>query len=358
MSWDKGGQPFSYKGEAVESQQQWKDWLDGIPEEEQKVLLDILQSQHSRKVRVVKTPIEDLFIKKPPEYVDVFRLHAMYQGFNFQTNLLVKGPKGDGKSLSVTTFAHLTDTPLIVQECSEDTKKMDLMGTQNLLGDETIFTLGCIPAAIETANEYGRCILCFEEVNALTNQVQKMLNAVTDFRKQCSLPFLGKTYSLQEGAFLWVVGLMNPSAYSGTYDLNEDLKSRFEEIDLPYPGPGLEKTILLTACKNVLGQKMPTALMILDENNQKVESHYVDEAVLNALIKLAGETRQQATAYSLSTRDLVRITTNFATFGPETALQFVLCKFEGEEDKNTMKKRISSIFIGMDQKLGNYWGKK
>lgn len=344
---------------------QWASWLTNIPEDQQLALYEALNSklegstrpETERKVRVVKTPIEDLFVKDPPPYVDVFRLLPVYQGFNFSTNLLVKGPKGDGKSLSIATFAHTTQSPLIVQECSEDTKKMDLMGTQNLLGDETIFTLGCIPAAIETANEFGRCILCFEELNALTNQVQKMLNAVTDFRKQCSLPFLGKTYQLKKGAFLWVVGLMNPSAYSGTYDLNEDLKSRFEEIDLPYPEPGAEKLILQTACKDVIGKPMPTSLSTLVDGNA-VTLACIDDAVLVQLVKLAGETRQQATAYSLSTRDLVRIVTNFSVFGPEQALQFVLCKFEGEEDKNTMKRRISSIFVGMEKKLSNFWGGK
>lgn len=357
----------------------WDSWLDNVPSDQQLALYDSLNLRlegvtsgrtesskpnpgnvpkgGERTVRVVKTPLDDLFVKNPPPYVDVFRLLPAYQGFNFSTNLLVKGPKGDGKSLSVITFAHATKSPIIVQECSEDTKKMDLMGTQNLLGDETIFTLGCIPAAIETANEYGRCILCFEEINALTNQVQKMLNAVTDFRKQCSLPFLGKTYQLREGAYLWVVGLMNPSAYSGTYDLNEDLKSRFEEIDLPYPEAGAEKAILQAACQTVIGKQMPSALQILVDG-KTVDLPAIDDHILTQLVKLAGETRQQATAYALSTRDLVRIVTNFAVFGPEQALQFVLCKFEGEEDKNTMKRRISSIFVGMDKKLSNFWGGK
>lgn len=343
-----------------DDRQPWEQWLNNIPEDQQLVLFEALSSKldgatspPDKKVRVVKTPVDDLFVRNPPPYVDVFGLIAAYEKFNFSTNLLVKGPKGDGKSLSVATFAHKTQTPLIVQECSEDTKKMDLMGTQNLLGDETIFTLGCIPAAIETANEYGRCILCFEEVNALTNQVQKMLNAITDFRKQCSLPFLGRTYQLREGAFLWVVGLMNPSAYSGTYDLNEDLKSRFEEIDLSYPDAGLEKTILFTACSKLINTRMPTpAHAVID--SKTIDVHTIDDTVINQLIKLAGETRQQATAYALSTRDLVRIVQNFATFGPEIALQFVLCKFEGQDDKNVMKQRISSIFAGLGR-LGNYW---
>lgn len=377
----------------MNSKQQWETWLGNVPEDQREALYEALQSlrpqngigltggmayagkgpgvyipgslaeaaaarvsvQEERKVRIVKTPVEDLFVTSTPPYLDVFGLHELYKVLAFNTNVLVKGPKGDGKSLSVSAYAKEIGVPLIIQECSEDVKKMDLMGTQNLIGDETIFTLGCIPAAIETANEFGSCILCFEEINALTNQVQKMLNALTDFRKQCSLPFLGKTYRLREGAFLWVVGLMNPSAYSGTYDLNEDLKSRFEEIDLSYPQTGQEKAILQTACKNFIGQKMPTTMQTIIDN-KTVELQYLDDTVLGQLVKLARETRQQATAYALSTRDLVRIAENFVKFGPQRAIQLVMGKFEGEEDKNTMKKRVSSVFLNMT--INNYWGQK
>lgn len=353
------------------SNPEWEAWLAGIPQEQQDSLYATLlnlqfdqfngavtgrmscrdpqpsngpRAEEPRKVRITKTPLEDLMIEHPPPYLDIFHLHDLYKSLAFNTNIIVKGPKGDGKSLSVNTFAHASNSPLIIQECSEDTKKMDLMGTQNLLGDETVFTLGCIPAAIETANEYGRCILCFEELNALTPQVQKMLNAVTDFRKQCSLPFLGKTYTLRPDAYLWVVGLMNPSAYSGTYDLNEDLKSRFEEVDLTYPPAGLEKEVLKTACHHLIGKTIPKGGFRTLVDGQGVNIQYIDDTIITMFIKFAGETRQQATGYALSTRDLVRILENVGRLGVEQTLQLILCKFEGAEDKNTITKRMGAIF--------------
>lgn len=230
---------------------------------------------------------------------------------------------------------------------------MDLMGSQTLFGDETIFTLGAIPAAIETANEYGRCILLFEELSALTPQVQKMLNAVTDFRKQCSMPFLGKTYKLLPDRYLWVVGTLNPSVYGGTYDLNEDLKSRFEEIDLTYPQAGVEKKIIQLACAGVMGAKMPESFRAVVEG-QAADLWYVDDVLINLVVKLANETRQQATGYALSTRDVVRAIETMAVLGVQKTLQLILCKFEGEEDKGTMIKRIGSIF-GTATKVFNYW---
>ncbi len=343
----------------MSSKEQWETWVNQVPEEEQDLLFEVLGQKYeapepqARAIDIRRTPTNDLFVDSPPPYLDVFHLHDIYKSLAFKSNVMVKGPKGDGKSLSVITYAHATKSPIIIQECSEDTKKMDLMGSQTLIGNDTIFTLGCIPAAIDTANEYGRCILLFEELSALTPQVQKMLNAVTDFRKQCSMPFLGKTYKLRKDAYLWVVGTLNPSVYGGTYDLNEDLKSRFEEIDLTYPKAGVEKEILKLACAHVFGVKMPEPFQLI-VNNQPQEVWYIDETVLELVIKLANETRQQATGYSLSTRDVVRAIETMAAVGIQKTLQLLLCKFEGDEDKGTMLKRIGSIF-GANTKVFNYW---
>jgi MoxR-like ATPase len=342
-----------------ESVVQWKTWLENITSDQQAALYEALGGDLSKlppvknnNVIVTRTPTSDLIVEQEPLYIDIFHLHDIYRQLAFRSNILVKGPKGDGKSLSVLAYAHQTKCPVVIQECSEDVKKFDLMGTQTLLGDDTIFTLGAIPLSIDVANEVGQCILLLEEVNSLTPQVQKMLNAVTDFRKQCSMPFLGRTYKLRPGAKLCVMGTLNPSVYGGTYDLNEDLKSRFEEIELSYPAPGQEKRVLLSSCKNLIGTKMPFALRIMD--GAAVKEHWtLDDVVLDRLIRLAGETRQQATGYALSTRDLVRIVETVAILGIEKALQLVLCKFEGEEDKATMKKRISSIFGPVN--IENYW---
>jgi MoxR-like ATPase len=368
------------------SKEQWQEWIKSLPGNEVFNLFEILKEEvlseleYDRQtamsneaaadieqqiekitgkkkedpVRVTRTPTQDLLIDNPPPYLDVFHLHDLYKSLAFKSNILLKGPKGDGKTLSVITYAHAIKTPIIIQECSEDTKKMDLMGSQTLFGDQTIFTLGCIPAAIDTANEHGSAILLLEELSALTPQVQKQLNAVTDFRRQCSMPFLGKTYKLRPDAYLWVVGTMNPSVYGGTYDLNEDLKSRFEEIDLTYPEAGQEKQVLQLACKHVMGTKMPTPYRVLEGGLAK-DILYVDDHILNLVIKLAGETRQQATGYALSTRDLVRVVETISLLGIEKALQLVLLKFEGDEDKGTMKKRIGSIF-SPSIPLENFWG--
>jgi len=168
------------------------------------------------------------------------------------------------------------------------------------------------------------------------------------------MPFLGKTYKFRDGAFLWVVGMMNPSVYGGTYDLNEDLKSRFEELEVTYPEAGQEKQVIKLACKSVLGQFLPAAYehRALGGAVQTIDT--INDTILDLVIKLAGETRQQATGYALSTRDVVRLVETIALLGVIPALQLTLCKFEGDEDKKTMLKRIGSIF-GTHLPIQNFW---
>ena len=329
--------------------EQWKTWLASIPPDQQAALAlaleleleppppsgaaiprELLSGTYSSDLRVTRTPTKDLYVTDCPKYVDSMGLHAIYRHLSNFSHLILKGPKGDGKTLSVLAYAAATQTPIVIQECSEDTKSYQLMGSNALLGDETVYVLGALPTAIDVANEVGRCILLFEELNALPPGVQKQLNAITDFRQMVSMPHIGKTYKVNPGNKIWVVGTMNPSVYGGTYDLNEDLKSRFEEIEVSYHSMQQEKEILKAVC--------PTL---------------VDDKTLEMLIRFAKETRQKATAYSLSTRDLVRLVQTVAAVGLDTALQMVLCKFEGD-DRTVVMARMSSVFGNRNVK--KYWG--
>ena len=44
---------------------------------------------------------------------------------------------------------------------------------------------------------------------------------------------------------LWLVGTMNPN-YSGTYQINEDMRSRFDFIEVPYMPAAMERKIMKT----------------------------------------------------------------------------------------------------------------
>ena len=99
-----------------------------------------------------------------------------------RANMVLVGPKGIGKSLSVASYAAKVDSPVITFDCSEDVRRSHLLGMFVLRGNETPFVLGPLTTAFEIANETGRCILILEEINALSPQMQKVLNAPLDFR--------------------------------------------------------------------------------------------------------------------------------------------------------------------------------
>lgn len=273
---------------------------------------------------VERMPVAAFAAKKGQKYCDVFGLHPKFKKLAFKSNLILVGPKGIGKSLSIATFAaDVEDCPLVTFDCSEDVRRSTLLGTFILRGDQTPFILGPLTTAFEIANEVGKCILVLEEINALTPQMQKCLNAATDFRRKIEVPEAKQVFQLKEGAQLWITGTMNTAVYGGVYQLNEDLKSRMRLVPLDYCEPKKEKEIVL-AVLNGLHGKLPGK-------------------TLDSVILLAHETRQKALDYALSTRDVLQILEDILLVGVEDALWIATGKFEGD-DRAAVKERIQSIF--------------
>jgi len=252
-------------------------------------------------------------------YEDVFNLHPLFDDIAFHANLILVGPKGIAKTLSIASWAGKGEYPIVTFDCSEDVRRSHLLGMFTLRGDESPFVLGPIPTAIEVANEVGHCILCFEEINALTPSVQKMLNAVGDYRRRIEIPECKRVFELQPEAQLWLCGTMNTAVYGGVYALNEDLKSRFRMLPVDYPSKGEETRII----KAVLDKAKP--------------------GTIKEVLTLAHETRQRSLAYSLSTRDVVQILEDVGHCGMEQALRLASGKFEGT-DRDFFKTRVQSIF--------------
>lgn len=258
------------------------------------------------------------------KFIDVFNLHGLYEGLAFRSNLVLVGPKGIGKTLSFQTFAAKHEVPIITFDCSEDVRRSHLIGHHVLRGGETPFILGPLTTAFEIANEVGSCILVLEEINGLSPQMQKVLNALADFRRRIEVPECQKVFKLKEGAKLWFTGTMNTAVYGGVYALNEDLKSRFRLLALDYPRPSEEKEILN-------GVLAPEVLAKLDPK------------MMDRVIQLAIETRQKALEYALSPRDVQQLIEDIAFVGLNKALRVLIGKFDGE-DRDTIKERLKSIF--------------
>jgi nitric oxide reductase NorQ protein len=276
------------------------------------------------------------------KYVDVFNLLPLIDRASFDQlsrhwdppNLLLSGYKGTGKSLLFAYLSQQHQIPYLALDCSEETRERHIRGGFIAKNGCTPFVLGTVANAIQVANECGACILVLEEINALSPQRQKELNPLTDFRKKIEVPELSYRFELSPNAKLLVAATMNPAVYGGTYELNEDLKSRFLEIEVPYPPPGAEKRILM--------EMVPEAAQY--------------EKIVEDLIKIAKETRQSATGYALSPRDLVQILKLVPRVGFEEALFFTAQKFS-DNDRNLVVSRIAdvtnlSVFLDLNHRAG------
>ena len=266
----------------------WNTWLQTsqVPPDQLQELADTLSSwgiqaktknghntttatlkESDEGVTIVRQSADDLLITDCPPYEDVMGLLPLYERLAFRENLLLKGPKGTGKTLSQLFFASGITAPVVVLECSEDTKNRNLIGSFYLKGRETPYILGAMPTAIDIANEVGNCIIAFEEINALTPQVQKELNALLDFRTMVSIPQIGKTYKLREGAHLWAVATMNPCFHPDTDILTPDGIKNIADMKIGDPVYSFNKDtgeVELDTVANVWGH--PADDMLLIEN--------------------------------------------------------------------------------------------
>lgn len=260
------------------------------------------------------------------DYQDV-GIVGLLESLSFGPNVILKGPKGGGKTLAIEQWAAKHGVPLLRQDCTEETSVRDLIGTFSLQGTEVFYMLGTLTAAIDVANEQGGCVVVLEEINTLPPASQKILNPIADYRQEISVPKIGKVFRVEGKAKIWLVGTMNPN-YGGTYNLNEDFRSRFEFVEVNYMPIHMEK--------DLLHSKFPTPPSV-------EERRMVDK-----IVTLAKETRSGDMEYALSTRDLVQFIENYTHLCSwPKALKMLEGKYEGENIKNFQTRVMSTFQVNL-----------
>lgn len=260
----------------------------------------------------------------PADFLDT-GIVALLDSLSFGPNLILKGAKGAGKTLGIEAWAAKLGVPLLRFSCTEETGMRDLLGTFVPEGGAKVFfQLGVLSAAIDIANDEGACVVVLEEINTLPPQVQKALNSMTDYRQAIELPKIGVVFKALPGRKVWLLGTMNPN-YAGTYSLNEDLRSRFQFIDITYMSPEQEKELL---------EKQFPSVMSVSERD-----------VVRRIVTFGGESRGGQFGYALSTRDLVDFIRLYIRLGYKLpkALKLLEGKFEKEHLAN-VQARFASIF--------------
>ena len=140
-----------------------------------------------KELKTLPINVEQFYVNSPP-YFQTANNNMDYLNSHMEqdspTPLCFVGPKGTGKTLVIAHFASENKIPIIQYDCSENTRKGDLIGRYILRGDETAYQLGVLPSAIELANETGQAILVLEELNALAPNMQKQLNQLLEQRSK------------------------------------------------------------------------------------------------------------------------------------------------------------------------------
>ena len=281
--------------------------------------IDVIQDEH--------------LIKNVPKFVETRNEFKIYDGMlKSKKPLLLKGPKGIGKTLSVASWvAQKPNVPFIQYDCSEGTKESNLIGRSIIhKSGTTPFKLGIIPTAIELANKSKFAVLCLEEIGSLPPAMQKLLNPLLDWRCGLYVDALDKTYRLNEDSMLAVFATSNPSSNGGVYELNEDLKSRFAIWNWNYPTSKDEAKL--------------------------VDTTEIPEEFSKNFFKLASETRALERKgnldYAISTRDIAdafELYRSYKGISEVNQAQLVLDlkvlgNYDSEEQIDTIKSRIESIF--------------
>lgn len=277
----------------------------------------------SHDVDIRRIGTEQLIARPFPGYKDT-GLKALLSKLAWGSPLILKGPKGAGKTLAIEQWAAEEGIPFLRKSCTAETSDRHLLGGYVLKSlDESFFSLGVLAAAIDVANEQGGCILVLEEINALNEEAQKVVNSIADYRREVDMSHVGQVFRLKGDARVWIVGTMNPG-YGGTYELNEDFRSRFKFVHVDFMDERTEREILHS--------KFPTT------PNAK-EKQYVQK-----LMALAKETRSGKYGYALSTRDLEQAIEDYLRLGDQSkALKMLEGKFEGRHVPN-FQARVRSVF--------------
>lgn len=281
----------------------------------------------------IEVNIEDYFIENVPTYVETRNEFAIYDGLlQSKKPLLIRGPKGIGKTLSIASWvSQRPKIPFIQYDCSEGTKESNLIGRSIIHKDGTTpFKLGVIPTAIELANKAKAAVLCLEEISSLPPAMQKLLNPLLDWRKGLFIEQLNKRFSLDKDAILIVFATTNPSSTGGVFELNQDLKSRFAIMSWDYP--------------------------ITSQETAMLEWFGIPSDFVTGLLKLANETRalekKGDIEYGISTRDIADALDMYRSYSKTSGIDprqlvlelKVLGNYDDADQVNTIMSRIESIF--------------
>ena len=152
--------------------------------------------------------------------------------------VMLKGPTGCGKTRLVEHMAEQFGVPLFTVCCHEDMTSSDLLGRFLLRDSHTEWMDGPLTQAVRQG---GICYL--DEVVEARQDAIVAVHSLADHRRELNIERLGGL-KLQAAEGFQLVVSYNPGYQSVLKDLKMSTRQRLVGIDLGFPPPDLERTIV------------------------------------------------------------------------------------------------------------------
>ncbi|NEO19323.1 MAG: MoxR family ATPase [Moorea sp. SIO1F2] len=202
-------------------------------------------------------------------------------------HVIIEGVPGTGKTLLVKVLARLIQAEFRRIQLTPDILPSDILGTNIFDLNTRNFTLKKGPVFTE--------ILLADEINRTPPKTQA---ALLEAMEEQQVTLDGETLPLSE--LFWVIATQNSLEFEGTYPLPEAQLDRFLfKLVVDYPDAAAEKQMLLNTEKGFRGRRLdlerlkPLATVEqIFSARQEVKAVQVDEKVLDYLLALVQQTRQ------------------------------------------------------------------
>jgi nitric oxide reductase NorQ protein len=164
-------------------------------------------------------------------------LDIVLAAWRAQLPVLLKGPTGCGKTKMVEHLAETLDLPLVTVSCHEDMLAADLVGRFLLEGGDTVWQDGPLTRAVRSG---GICYL--DEIVEARSDATVAIHSLADHRRQLFVERRDELLTAPP-SFMLVISY-NPGYQNLLKDLKPSTRQRFVAVELDFPPPELEATIV------------------------------------------------------------------------------------------------------------------
>ena len=189
--------------------------------------------------------------------------------------VMLKGPTGCGKTRFIEHMAWRLGKPLITVAAHEDMTAADLAGRYLLEPSGTVWHDGPLTQAVRHG---GICYL--DEIVEARQDTTVVIHPLTDARR--ILPLEKHNEIVAAHADFQLTISYNPGYQSAVKDLKESTKQRFIAIDLGYPPPSTESTII--ARESGADSDLAALLVRIAQRSRNLQGHGLDEGASTRML--------------------------------------------------------------------------